>query len=286
MNQLQDIERLYLEKLTTLYGRDESSSIFYIVTEEVMGVARASYTLQKDSYITDEQHQRFVHILRSLAANKPIQHILHKAHFYGEDFEVNEFVLIPRPETEELVDMIIKHHRQATKQLNIIDIGTGSGCIPIILKKRLPISTVSALDISKEAIAVAKRNATQLGAVVNFVNADILEWEYIFAKDQKYDIIVSNPPYITPKEKEEMHPNVLEFEPHLALFVEEAAPLLFYETIASFALQHLAASGHLYFEINQYYGSQTINMLLKKGFSSVQLFKDINQADRMIHAQI
>ncbi len=286
MSRLQDLEHLYVEKLTPLYDLEESLALFYIVTEEITGVHKSIYALQKHNDITDEHYQLYLNILTELMANKPIQHIFKKAHFYGQIFEVNEFVLIPRPETEELVDMIIKNHGQNSESIRIIDIGTGSGCIPISLKKFLPMSAVSALDISKEAIAIAKRNSVKLGASVNFVNADILEWTYIFNKDQRYDIIVSNPPYITPKEKEKMHPNVLEFEPHLALFVEETAPLLFYETIASFALQHLTPSGHLYFEINQHYGPQTVDMLMKKGFSNVQMFQDMQHADRMIHAQL
>ncbi|MNL28161.1 Release factor glutamine methyltransferase [compost metagenome] len=241
------------------------------------------YSLNKELTLSEEESTHISNILKDLLKQKPIQHILKKADFYGEVFEVNPFVLIPRSETEELVDMIIRNHRDQAP-LRIIDIGTGSGCIPISLKKHLPEAHISALDISKEAIATAKRNALRLDAPINFVNADILEWEYIF-QSQQYDIIVSNPPYITPKEKEEMHPNVLEFEPHLALFVEETAPLLFYETIASFALKHLTAEGDLYFEINQYYGDETVDMLRKKGFKTVILHHDMQQNPRMIHAK-
>ncbi|AIM36453.1 peptide chain release factor N(5)-glutamine methyltransferase [Sphingobacterium sp. SG20118] len=283
MENLKTYDSLFQEELATFYHTEEIKNIFYMVVEDVLGLSRMQYSLNKEHVLSEEQSIRITRILKDLKNQKPIQHILKKADFYGEIFEVNPFVLIPRSETEELVDMIIRNHKDQTP-LRIIDIGTGSGCIPISLKKHLKEAHISALDISKEAIATAKRNAQRLGTPVDFVNADILEWEYIF-QTQQYHIIVSNPPYITPKEKEEMHPNVLEFEPHLALFVEETAPLLFYETIASFALKHLTADGDLYFEINQYYGPETVDMLRKKGFKTVTLHHDMQQNPRMIHAK-
>lgn len=283
MENLQTYDSLFQKDLATFYDAEEIKNIFYIVIEDVLGLSRMQYSLNKDLVLSADQSSRMSHILHDLVKQKPIQHILKKADFYGEVFEVNPFVLIPRSETEELVDMIIRNHKDQVP-LRIIDIGTGSGCIPISLKRHLQEAQISALDISKEAIATAKRNAQRLDTPINFVNADILEWEYIF-QSQQYDIIVSNPPYITPKEKEEMHPNVLEFEPHLALFVEETAPLLFYETIASFALKHLTVNGDLYFEINQYYGDETVDMLRKKGFKMVDLYHDMQQNPRMIHAK-
>ncbi|MEJ5144029.1 peptide chain release factor N(5)-glutamine methyltransferase [Sphingobacterium sp. MYb388] len=283
MEKLQTYDSLFQKDLAKFYDAEEIKNIFYIVIEDVLGLSKMQYSLNKELPLSEEQSSRISNILKDLLKQKPIQHILKKADFFGEVFEVNPFVLIPRSETEELVDLIIRNHRDQLP-LRIIDIGTGSGCIPISLKKHLPEAHISALDISKEAIATAKRNALRLDAPINFVNADILEWEYIF-QSQQYDIIVSNPPYITPKEKEEMHPNVLEFEPHLALFVEETAPLLFYETIASFALKHLTAEGDLYFEINQYYGDETVDMLRKKGFKTVILHHDMQQNPRMIHAK-
>ncbi|UIR57012.1 peptide chain release factor N(5)-glutamine methyltransferase [Sphingobacterium sp. SRCM116780] len=283
MEKLQTYHSLFQKNLATFYDTEEIKNLFFMVIEDVLGLSSIQYSLNKDLELSEEQHIRMNKLLKELVKQKPIQHILKKADFYGEVFEVNEFVLIPRSETEELVDMIIRNH-QHQAPLRIIDVGTGSGCIPITLKKHLKEANISALDISKEAIATAKRNADRLNTPINFVNADILEWEYIF-QNQQYDIIVSNPPYITPKEKEQMHPNVLEFEPHLALFVEETAPLLFYETIASFALKHLSAEGDLYFEINQYYGTETVDMLRKKGFKTVDLYHDMQQNPRMIHAK-
>lgn len=283
MENLQTYDSLFQKDLAGIYDAEEIKNIFYMVISDVLGLSRMQYSFNKDLILSEEQNSRMSSILKDLLKQQPIQHILKKADFYGEVFEVNPFVLIPRQETEELVDLIIRNHQQQAP-LRIIDIGTGSGCIPISLKKHLKDALVTALDISKEAIATAKRNAQRLDTPINFVNADILEWEYIF-QSQQYDIIVSNPPYITPKEKAEMHPNVLAFEPHLALFVEETAPLLFYETIASFALKHLTADGDLYFEINQYYADETVDMLRKKGFKTVLLYHDMQQNPRMVHAK-
>lgn len=285
MTSIAAFEVEFLEALAPLYDGAEATELYSLLVENKLQIKRSSYNLKKEEYLSAEQLQDFRAVLAELVGGKPIQYVLNEAHFYGMCFEVNPDVLIPRAETEELVHYIIAQHRKDTAALRLIDIGTGSGCIPITLKKHLPHARVSSLDISQEALRTAKRNAEKLSADIQFINADILEWEYIFS-DQQFDIIVSNPPYITPKEKEDMHMNVLNFEPHLALFVEEVAPLLFYETIASFALAHLAPEGDLYFEINRYYGAETKDMLQKKGFQYVQLIQDMYGADRMIHARI
>lgn len=283
MRILKDFELLFQQELTSIYDKDEVKALFLFTVEEMFGLKRGTYPLKKEDIVTEKDAERFDEILRELKKNKPIQYIFNKATFYGESFEVNESVLIPRPETEELVDLILKQH-SAQAGLHIMDIGTGSGCIPIILSKYLPGAQVTSMDISKEAIATARKNAGQLNAPVQFINADIFEWDYIFS-EQQYDIIVSNPPYITPQEKASMQQNVLAFEPELALFIEDSAPLIFYDVISSFALKHLAPQGDLYFEINQYLGPQTKELLEKKGFRPVKLLKDINGADRMIHAK-
>ncbi|MCW8314153.1 peptide chain release factor N(5)-glutamine methyltransferase [Sphingobacterium thalpophilum] len=283
MRILKDFELLFQQELTSIYDKDEVKALFLFTVEEMFGLKRGTYPLKKEDIVTEKDAERFDEILRELKKNKPIQYIFNKATFYGESFEVNESVLIPRPETEELVDLILKQH-SAQAGLHIMDIGTGSGCIPIILSKYLPGAQVTSMDISKEAIATARKNAGQLNAPVQFINADIFEWDYIFS-EQQYDIIVSNPPYITPQEKASMQQNVLAFEPELALFIEDSAPLIFYDVISSFALKHLAPQGDLYFEINQYLGPQTKELIEKKGFRPVKLLKDINGADRMIHAK-
>ncbi|MGB3066555.1 peptide chain release factor N(5)-glutamine methyltransferase [Sphingobacterium thalpophilum] len=283
MRILKDFELLFQQELTSIYDKDEVKALFLFTVEEMFGLKRGTYPLKKEDIVTEKDAERFDEILRELKKNKPIQYIFNKATFYGESFEVNESVLIPRPETEELVDLILKQH-SAQAGLHIMDIGTGSGCIPIILSKYLPGAQVTSMDISKEAIATARKNAGQLNAPVQFINADIFEWDYIFS-EQQYDIIVSNPPYITSQEKASMQQNVLAFEPELALFIEDSAPLIFYDVISSFALKHLAPQGDLYFEINQYLGPQTKELIEKKGFRPVKLLKDINGADRMIHAK-
>lgn len=283
MRILQDFELSFQHELKSIYDSDEIKSIFLLVIEEILGIKRITYPFRKDDIVSENDAARLQDILQDLKKSRPIQYILNKADFYGEFFEVNEAVLIPRQETEELVDLIIKTHATSS-HLKVIDIGTGSGCIPIILSKYLNQAQVTTVDISKEAIHTAKKNAQSLGEPVHFINADILEWDYVFS-DQQYDIIVSNPPYITPNEKQQMQQNVLAYEPELALFIEESAPLIFYDVISSFALKHLAPNGDLYFEINQYLGPETKDLIEKKGFRQVQLIKDINGANRIIHAK-
>jgi len=275
----------FRESLVDIYDPSEAEEIYSLVLEAKFGISRKLYSLNKADLLSEEQEAILSAVLAELKKGRPVQHILNQAHFYGEVYEVNQYVLIPRAETEELVHHIIQRHQSNAQDLRIMDIGTGSGCIPISLKKHLPQAQITTLDISKEALNTAKKNAQNLQVDIHFINADILEWEYLFST-QKYDIIVSNPPYITPKEKVDMERHVLEFEPHLALFVEEVAPLLFYETIASFALSHLQEHGDLYFEINKFYAKETCEMLQKKGFKQVQLLQDIYGADRMIHARL
>ncbi|APU98240.1 protein-(glutamine-N5) methyltransferase, release factor-specific [Sphingobacterium sp. B29] len=283
MKILQDFELLFQHELQELYDEDEIKAIFLVVVAEKFGLNRTNYQLRKTAIVNEADKAEVLSILQDLKKHRPIQYILNKADFYGEVFQVNESVLIPRQETEELVDLIIKNHK-SSQNLKIIDIGTGSGCIPITLSKHLNNALVTTIDISKEAIKTAQENANNLKTQVQFINADIFEWEYIFS-DQQYNIIVSNPPYITPGEKQHMNQNVLAYEPELALFIEESAPLIFYDVISSFALKHLAPNGDLYFEINQYLGAEMKELMVKKGFEQVRLIKDINGADRIIHAK-
>lgn len=283
MKILQDFELLFQHELQELYDEDEIKAIFLVVVAETFGLNRTNYQLRKTDIVNEGDKVKVLDILQDLKKHRPIQYILNKADFYGEVFQVNESVLIPRQETEELVDLIIKNHK-SSQNLKIIDIGTGSGCIPITLSKHLNNALVTTIDISKEAIKTAQENAKNLKTQVQFINADIFEWEYIFS-DQQYNIIVSNPPYITPGEKQHMNQNVLAYEPELALFIEESAPLIFYDVISSFALKHLAPDGDLYFEINQYLGAEMKELMIKKGFEQVKLIKDINGADRIIHAK-
>lgn len=285
--QLHKIHQQFLDKLIPLHDSSEAESLFFEVMEHVFNYSKATYLLNKHLDIAADKEEQINTILKRLTEGEPLQYILGRAWFMGLPLRVSDKVLIPRPETEELVDMIINDHQHISlAPLTIIDIGTGSGCIPITLKKRLKQAHLHALDVSKEALDIAKQNAMDHHVSINFILADILEWDLIFQNDMKFDIIVSNPPYIPPSEQEAMHSNVLQYEPHLALFVEEKAPLLFYETIASFALIHLKERGTLYFEINRNYGNEVVDLLQKKGFQQVLLLQDMHGADRMIKASL
>lgn len=210
----------------------------------------------------------------------PIQYLLGKTSFYGLDFEVNENVLIPRPETEELVDWILESQKSKaeSRKLKILDIGTGSGCIAVSLAKNLSDAKVFAIDVSEKALATAKKNAEINAVEITFISQNILETQDL---GQKFDIIVSNPPYVRHLEKEEIKKNVLDNEPHLALFVEDNDALIFYRKIAELAQKNLSSSGQLYFEINQYLGKEMIELLETMNFKNVELRKDIYGNDRM-----
>lgn len=286
MQSLAVIERQFVNELAALYDANEARQLYFLLLEDRLGWSKREYLLRKQEILAEQDANWLIQALFALKETKPIQHLLGYAWFKGMKLIVNESVLIPRPETEELVDLIISRHQPAgDRPLRIIDIGAGSGCIAIALKKAFPCATVYALDISLEALQVARKNAENQRAVITFINADILEWDTFFQDTEIFDIVVSNPPYVTDVEQSGMHRNVLDNEPHLALFVEDSAPLLFYEHIAAFALAHLQADGDLYFEINRRYGHQTSELLRKKGFQQVMLHQDIHGADRMVHAK-
>lgn len=279
-----ELEAIYQLELETLYGAEEAKALFSLAAEHVLALSPTRLRMERDTDVTFIHEQQLLSILNDLQLGKPLQYILGEAHFYGLVFKVNEHVLIPRPETEELVDWIIA---DSTLQLTvdgfkILDIGTGSGCIPVTLKKHLPKAQVSTLDVSAEAIAVARQNAMQNGVEVDFIEADILS----FKSELKFDVIVSNPPYIRLLEQEEMHDNVLANEPHLALFVSDEDPLIFYKAIASFAQTNLNPGGKLYFEINEYLGEETVNMLDAKVFKNIELRKDMQGKDRMVRCDL
>jgi len=282
METLANLRSAFKDQLSSSYDEEEIRQLFQLLCLEYLQIPKIQIPLRLHEHILEPQLKIMLQALQELTQGKPIQHILGKAPFYGMDFRVNEHTLIPRPETEELVDLILKQH--STKiPLKLIDIGTGSGCIAISLKKHLAHSQLIAVDISADAIAVAKDNAKSLGADVEFRCLDILEWDLTLWNEQ-FDVIVSNPPYITQQEKLNMHRNVLDFEPDSALFVEDEHPLLFYDVISSFAQQQLKRNGILYFEVNQYLAEETKVLLLKKGFQHVEVIQDINHAARMIKA--
>ena len=218
---------------------------------------------------------------QKLTQQIPIQYILGEAHFYGLKFKVNEHVLIPRPETEELVQLVIQHSKN--KRFQILDIGTGSGCIPIALKKNLSQAKISAIDISDDALEIAKQNALLNKVEIDFFIDDALNLNTV--NYNLYDVIVSNPPYISVSEMKNMDNQVTKHEPHLALFVDDENPLIFYDKISDFALTNLKKEGFLFFEINQDLAFETQTLLLKKGFEA-EILKDINSNDRMLIAQL
>lgn len=278
---LVQLEQQFVNALSILYPDDEAKAIFASCVDSILQINRASLILMKHQELSDAYIITLQALLPILQSGKPLQYVLGEAHFYGLTFKVNEAVLIPRPETEELVDWILTElESRNSRYPTILDIGTGSGCIPIALKKHLPQAQVSTIDISTEAIAVAKQNAKLNGVDVNFIQADILN--HSSALQQTYNVIVSNPPYITQQEKPDMHANVLNHEPYLALFVSNEKPLIFYEAIADFALINLSENGLLFFEINSNLGKETIEMLYHKGFKNIELRKDMQGKDRMI----
>ena len=275
------IKKIFHQQLKEIYIENEIDSLFFIALEYVTSISKIEYILQKEEEISEEKLIELKFILEELTKNKPIQYITKNAYFYGLNFYVNEKVLIPRQETNELVDWVLMSVTHS-KPIKILDIGTGSGCIAITLKKNLPLSEVFAIDISNEAIQVAQKNANNNEVEINFLQKNILE---INDLKSNFDIIISNPPYVRELEKLEMAPNVLDNEPHLALFVPDNNPLLFYEKITEIALKNLTEDGMLFFEINQYLSEETKKMIENKGFKNVTLRKDLQENYRMILAK-
>lgn len=283
--ELKDLANKFKANLSGIYDENEVDALFLLAIEQVLGFHKSDYLFKKDQIIAAKEMQRLQTILAELSTGKPIQYILGEAPFYGLQFKVNASVLIPRPETEELVDWILSVYRSSftlnDQKLSILDIGTGSGCIAIALKKHLPHVQVKALDIAEDSLALAQENALANQVEVAFIHDDILNPSPSTFKLQP-SLIVSNPPYIKEAEKTAMHANVLAHEPHRALFVSNDNPLVFYEAIAEFAFQTLPANGLLFFEINAALGQQTVDLLNDKGFINIELRKDMQENDRMI----
>jgi len=250
--------------------------------EHLTGTKKTDRISQSKKELSPEQEELLGVYLERLQQFEPIQYILNEAWFCGLRFYVDKHVLIPRPETEELVETVLEGNK-SRESLSILDIGTGSGCIAISLKKKLPESIIYALDISKKALRVAKENALKNSVDIVFLHNNILNIKA--ANDlPAFDMVVSNPPYITQAEASVMHPNVLLHEPHIALFVPDEDALLFYKAITDFSLQHLKPGGKLYFEINELLGSEVAALLKLKGFSEIQVKKDLQQKNRIVSA--
>lgn len=275
----------FIQALSSIHGEDEAESFFYLMLEDKHQLKRIDLALEPDLVFTDDEIVIWNVFLEQLKLEIPVQYLLGKTNFYGLDFEVNENVLIPRSETEELVEWIIEtqNSKLKTPKVRILDIGTGSGCIAISLAKNIPNAEVFAIDVSEEVLATAKKNAKANQVDVTFINQNILETEDL---GRQFDIIVSNPPYVRNLEKAEIKKNVLDNEPHLALFVEDDDALLFYKKIAQIALHNLSAVGLLYFEINQYLGKEMVDLLKELTFKNIELRQDMYGNDRMTRSSL
>ena len=289
---LKEFRNHFNKQLSEVFPETEIDTFFFLLIELELNLQLIDLALKHQ---LSNHYKKFKHLYNALTRLKnqePIQYILEETEFFGLPFKVNKNTLIPRPETEELVAWIISDFINKD-QISILEIGTGTGCIPVSLAKNLPNATITSIDISSEALKIAKQNAEINNVKIDFIECDVLNIENLNfiannkitssktpRNDIQFDIIVSNPPYVRELEKEEIQPNVLENEPHLALFVDDLNPLIFYKKIADLAKKHLTKSGVLYFEINQYLGEETLEMLSEKGFSS-ELKKDIFDNDRM-----
>lgn len=276
---LQEIKTIFHKELDTLYPSTEVDSFFYMMIEHYLGLERFILALEPQKVISKEEEEPLFKGLSKLVLHQPIQYILGTAHFYDLEFIVNSNVLIPRPETEELVDWIVTEAKDKKEELHILDIGTGSACIAISLAKNIPNAKVYAIDVSKEALQVAKDNAVKNKVKIEFIQADILQLNNL---QQKFDVIVSNPPYVRALEKKMMHLNVTGKEPDFALFVSDENPLVFYKKITHLAKENLKLNGILYFEINQYLGEETKQLLVDAEFVEIELRKDMFGNDRML----
>lgn len=276
---IRDYRESFVRKLTPLYDQPEAEQLFYLLLEHHQGLRRIDLALDTDKQFLPEEVRVWDALQDQLSQYIPVQYIIGAVDFYGIALLVNPHTLIPRPETEELVRWILDENKDAVR---ILDMGTGSGAIAIALAVNLPQAQLTAIDISEDALATARENALKNGAKIDFIQQDILQAQRLL---ESYELIVSNPPYVRMREKNEIRANVLEHEPHLALFVPDENPLVFYQKIAGLAVEQLSPGGWLYFEINQYLGQEMIALLKSHGFAEVVLRKDLYGNDRMIRAR-
>jgi release factor glutamine methyltransferase len=282
---LKEYGAYFKKELQSLYDEKEIESFFYLVLESFHQKRRIDLALNQELKLDSMQLLRWESVLVELKTQKPIQYILGETEFYGLKFLVNKNTLIPRPETEELVRLIISDTKtnKKTVPIRILDVGTGTGCIAISLAKNILDSAVFGIDISTKALETASQNAKINEVQVVFIKKNILSTEDL---EEQFDIIVSNPPYVRNLEKAEISANVLDYEPHLALFVDDTDALLFYRKIAQLAMINLSQNGKLYFEINQYLGKETVALLEKTGLKNIALLQDIYGNNRMISCSL
>ncbi len=265
-------------RIGEIYPKGETEAIIRLIFRQLKGWTPVDIVLHGQDSLSDSLRAEIEGIVARLEKHEPIQYILGEAHFYGYDFHVSEATLIPRPETEELIEMIVADADSRT-DLRVLDLGTGSGVIAIALALHLKFPQVEALDISSQAIAVARQNASRLKAKVRLLQADIFN---LPAQPDSLDIVVSNPPYVLESEKAQMEPNVLDYEPATALFVDDSNPLVYYTSIARFAAEALVAGGRLYFEINPLKAADMVSMVTSLGFQDVELHRDIHNRQRFL----
>ncbi len=273
---------LLLNNLRSIYSREEADTITDWTMEHLTGSKKAERMIYKNEKITPEEVDKLQQYIKRLMAHEPVQYVLNEAWFCGLKLYVDKSVLIPRPETEELVEWVIDSCRFPIDKLSILDIGSGSGCIAIALKRRLGKADVSSCDVSEHALAIARRNAASLGLDVNFFLMDFLD-DGLRNNLPVFDIIVSNPPYVTAIDAKDMSPNVLDFEPSTALFVPDDDPLVFYKAIADFGITHLNPNGSIFVESNEVFGKQVADLFNSKGFTTV-IKPDMQGKDRLIRA--
>ena len=268
-------------ELAPFYPETEITGFIQLIMNSVLGLSYTQMVLEKDRGLENSESDRIKAIVERLKTHEPIQYILGVAEFFGLELNVQPGVLIPRPETEELVDWICK--TKIPEIAKMLDIGTGSGCIPLALKNELPAAEVMAVDVSENALLIATENAQKHQLEVTFELADILKWHE--RSWPRFDVIVSNPPYVMEREKKQMEANVLKYEPGLALFVSDTDPLIFYRTIAQFASKQLNESGFLFFEINENLGDEMVELVKQLGFKSIELRRDLNGKNRMLRCR-
>jgi len=300
MKTIKDVFNAFKQSLLNVYDAYETEALTLLVLNEITGSSKARLKAFPEEELLPGQAEKISNILVRLQTGEPVQYILRHTEFYGLTFKVSPAVLIPRPETEELVEWALasvgslQRAVGSDKQLvvgslqravgHILDIGTGSGCIAISLKKNLPEAQVMAIDISSDALVIAKQNADFNEVIISLNQTDILNTEKSVLENVNFDVIISNPPYVTQHDKTQMHHNVTGFEPHTALFVPEDDPLLFYKAIADFAIDKLTPNGLLFLEINENLGKETVELLESKSFKNIELRKDMSGRDRMIKA--
>ena len=286
-NLVRDCRKYYAGELEKIYGSDEANTLIMILLEHYFNIDRVKIAMNPELRLSESEMLTLHFAVKELLKNKPVQYIIGETEFCGMRFFVNENVLIPRPETEEMVNMIVSRRDKACfvrTGCDVLDIGTGSGCIAISLAKLLKDSAVAAVDVSEKALEVAKKNAEANEVNVNFIKDDILNPQNRDLLNGQFDIIVSNPPYVCESEKSEMRANVLDYEPSTALFVSDNDPLVFYRKILEFAQKALKPNGEVWFEINEKFGNEMQDLCFDMGFNNIEIIKDFRDRDRILRA--